>query len=691
MKSTYKKPTYLLLTTLVVLGFLLPHTTHAGMIADIALLLPGYIVSWIVLPIMSLLVYASGMLLNLSIDMSVVNMADSVKSAGINEIWAVIRDVANMGFIFMLIYTSIMTIFGKGDYQKVIRNTIIAALLINFSLFLTKAVIDASNLVALFFYNAISPGGISTIKGISSSFMDVLGISNLYKGVDAFEGSKLVIIGVGGAVIYLITAFSFLAVAALFIIRFVILMLLMVLSPLMFIGSIIPYLKDKADMWWDALVSQSLFGPIYFMLTWVTLKIAQAMFTVGSGDLSSTGKSAGSSIGAALVGMGKDGKYVADPDAMGVLLKFIIVIAFMITSLLAAKKMAEKVGGGITKTALGWAGGATLGLAGRAGRGTIGRLGSNVAESRTLMDRAAKGGFSGKMARLQLAAGKKAATSSFDARAIKGAEAFGAGKARTGGFAKDLENKVKQNKDFAEKSLKTSDMATYAEEQRLKDLKAGRLSDKEIRKIERQRLADAERLQEERSDLQNERNRAEQHGASKDELDEFDNRLHFMERDINAATSGDHKTYLESRVEKIKGVEEKEAKKRAAAALGKTEGEFATLLKNKDAAAQEALKKEARLSETDVRKTVFARGLETPRTFGRKFDVLSRHLGFGSTKKEYTAAAMDIRKGMKKKSAKDKIAEAAKEIAKEDEDSEGAPTAGGTPPGGTTPTPPSTP
>jgi hypothetical protein len=664
MKSTYKKPTYLLLTTLVVLGFLLPHTTHAGMIADIALLLPGYIVSWIVLPIMSLLVYASGMLLNLSIDMSVVNMADSVKSAGINEIWAVIRDVANMGFIFMLIYTSIMTIFGKGDYQKVIRNTIIAALLINFSLFLTKAVIDASNLVALFFYNAISPGGISTIKGISSSFMDVLGISNLYKGVDAFEGSKLVIIGVGGAVIYLITAFSFLAVAALFIIRFVILMLLMVLSPLMFIGSIIPYLKDKADMWWDALVSQSLFGPIYFMLTWVTLKIAQAMFTVGSGDLSSTGKSAGSSIGAALVGMGKDGKYVADPDAMGVLLKFIIVIAFMITSLLAAKKMAEKVGGGITKTALGWAGGATLGLAGRAGRGTIGRLGSNVAESRTLMDRAAKGGFSGKMARLQLAAGKKAATSSFDARAIKGAEAFGAGKARTGGFAKDLENKVKQNKDFAEKSLKTSDMATYAEEQRLKDLKAGRLSDKEIRKIERQRLADAERLQD---------------------------RLHFMERDINAATSGDHKTYLESRVEKIKGVEEKEAKKRAAAALGKTEGEFATLLKNKDAAAQEALKKEARLSETDVRKTVFARGLETPRTFGRKFDVLSRHLGFGSTKKEYTAAAMDIRKGMKKKSAKDKIAEAAKEIAKEDEDSEGAPTAGGTPPGGTTPTPPSTP
>jgi hypothetical protein len=399
----------------------------------------------------------------------------------------------------------------------------------------------------------------------------------------------------------------------------------------------------------------------------------------------------GNMAGAVLGKANGDGSWTADPSAAASFIKFAIVIAFMIASILIAKSMAEKAGGAITKMALGWAGGATLGLAGRAGRGTIGRLGSNVAESRTLMDRAAKGGVSGKLARLELAAGKKISTSSFDVRGIKAASALGAGKAQSGGFAKDFENKVKENKDFAEKALKTSDASIYAEEQRLKDFKAGRLSDKDIRRIEKSRLADAERLQGERDGLQNERNRAEQHGASKDELDEFDNRLHFINRDIAAATAGDHKTYLESRIEKMKGVEDKEAKRRAAAALNKTESEFAALLKNKDTAAQEALKKEARLSETDVRKTVFARGLETPRTLGRKFDVLSRHLGFGSTKKEYVAAATDIRKGMKKKGAKDKLAEAAKELAKEDEsDSGSTPPAGGNAPaaGGTPPTPP---
>jgi hypothetical protein len=183
------------------------------------------------------------------------------------------------------------------------------------------------------------------------------------------------------------------------------------------------------------------------MLTWVTLKIAQAMFTVGTGDLSSAGKS-DSSIGAALVGMAKDGKYVADPDAMGVLLKFIIVIAFMITSLLAAKKMAEKVGGGITKTALGWAGGATLGLAGRAGRGTIGRAGAGLSNSQKLKDWEEAGGAKAMSSRLALMAGNKAAKSSFDVRATKFGAKLDAGKVKKGtSFEQDVKDRTKTAND----------------------------------------------------------------------------------------------------------------------------------------------------------------------------------------------------------------------------------------------------
>ncbi len=70
--------------------------------------------------------------------------------------WAVVRDFSNIFFILILLYVAIQTILGLGhETKKVIVHVVIMALLINFSLFFTKIVIDTSNIIALVFYNKL--------------------------------------------------------------------------------------------------------------------------------------------------------------------------------------------------------------------------------------------------------------------------------------------------------------------------------------------------------------------------------------------------------------------------------------------------------------------------------------------------------------------------------------------------------
>ena len=68
-----------------------------------------------------------------------------------------LSDLANICFIFLLVYAGIRLILGVGKFnaKSMIVNVILMAVLINFSLFFTKIIIDAGNITARIFYNAI--------------------------------------------------------------------------------------------------------------------------------------------------------------------------------------------------------------------------------------------------------------------------------------------------------------------------------------------------------------------------------------------------------------------------------------------------------------------------------------------------------------------------------------------------------
>src|SRR3989344_398 len=76
----------------------------------------------------------------------------------VEKMWRVIRDFSNIFFILVLLYAALQTILGigHGGAKKTIATVILIALVVNFSLFATRVVIDSGNILGLIFYNKIA-------------------------------------------------------------------------------------------------------------------------------------------------------------------------------------------------------------------------------------------------------------------------------------------------------------------------------------------------------------------------------------------------------------------------------------------------------------------------------------------------------------------------------------------------------
>lgn len=410
----------------------------------------------ILLKLTGLLTQLAGVALNSVVFYTVVQMAHNfTKITAINDAWEVVRDIANMAFIFVLLYAAIQMILGNGkDTRHLIVNMIVAAILINFSLFFTKVIIDVANLLALTFYSAIAPGATAADgafkvldMGISNAFLNILNLQTLWSAPNVITEGSIITVGILGSVVLLITAFVFFAIAAMFLVRFVVLMLVLILSPLMFVAMILPQLKKYTEQWWDALIGQAFFAPVYFFMTWIVLTLltglAGQIFNSPDPNITQSQSWASALTGTIKVS-GSSYTTSYESGAINLIIFFGIVIIALIASLIAAKNVANRMGGEmgkITSWATGMAGGATFGMAGRLGRNTIGRRASSIANDEELKAKAARGDVG---ARLKLATASKLARSSFDMRATAIGKPLDAGKAQKGGFVQDQKDRAKR-------------------------------------------------------------------------------------------------------------------------------------------------------------------------------------------------------------------------------------------------------
>jgi hypothetical protein len=349
-------------------------------------------VAWLMLSATSALLSMAAWLLNWVVLTFVIQMGATVNAIdAIPRTWIVLRDIGNLVFVFAMLVIGIATILriqGYG-YKRLLFQLIVAALLINFSLFFAKLVIDTANVFSQAAYRQIEqsaaidgtcmqanpqnpedPNTQNCInKGLSSAFMEPFELETLFARPDPDDGSltdldpsNIFLIGLFGSFMLLVTSFVFVAAAILLAIRFIVLTFLMILSPIAFAGAVLPQTRGLAARWWRTLFSQAFFAPVLLLFFWVSLQVLNSVDGL-YGE--------GATISDALGG---------DGNRASIFVVFILAIGFMFGSLMAAQSLGAYGASRAVATGRSWGRKAAYGTAGFASAYTAGAVGKKMRE-----------------------------------------------------------------------------------------------------------------------------------------------------------------------------------------------------------------------------------------------------------------------------------------------------------------------
>jgi signal transduction histidine kinase len=391
----------------------------------------------------------------------------------IEDLWTTMRDLFNLGLIFGVVFIGLKLIFNSDDSgaQKMLGSLILAALLVNFSLFIVKFVIDFANILAAQIYSAFSGSGT-----IGSTFANTIKFSNLlnteagnYAAIK--EAGWLYIFG--AMILFLVTAFVFAAGAFMLTIRFIALNLYMVFSPLMFLGWVFPKMGGYSTKYWQGFMGKAFFAPAFIFMIYLSLQVInkyqegrnirmQDLFNNTNGSIETSGET---------------------------FAFFLLAIGFMVASLMVANQMgatgasaAISVGHNLRKRGQRMVGSATAGGLAAVGRNTAGRLAYAATDSARFKRFAAKA----PLGRQIYGATAKVADSSFDARKVGGVgKKLGVGEGRKGGFSSAIKEDEKARKAFLK------DLGTVEVKEDSKEWNAAMVAGVAAAEAERQKRAKA--------------------------------------------------------------------------------------------------------------------------------------------------------------------------------------------------------
>lgn len=326
------------------------------------------------------------------------------RTAFVNEGWAIVRDICNIFFIFVLLYAAFKAIFGSHEAKSIVVNVIIIGLLINFSLLATRIMIDASNILARLFYTSqaieiktsessgkIEKAGVNLAQdsglgelGMSAAIVSKINpqdiiieawkvnvqddaISNKGTGVNSSVSvSTFFLVTLMAVIINVVGFFVFLSVGLIFVARVIGLWMAMVLAPFAFFSYTVPSLSKTKMLgwksWWSDTIGLCFVAPIFMFFMYLILLFLDGAF----------------------------GGLIKEQNGANWVLVTIIPFVFIIILLLQAKSFAKKFSGELGQmitgavTAVGAAalGGAALSAA-FVGRKTIGAAMSRASRGET--------------------------------------------------------------------------------------------------------------------------------------------------------------------------------------------------------------------------------------------------------------------------------------------------------------------
>jgi len=401
----------------------------------------------------------------------------SYRSTFVVEGWGIVRDFCNMFFIFILLYIAFGTILNLNGVKtkEMIINVVIIGLLINFSLFATHVIIDASNILARVFYNQILIGnkdkstnqvneelGFGGSKQLTVALINKINPQKIIISADKaskingkgiitsqedtnVDSGTFIMVSLLASIMNIVGLYVFFMVSLVFIARVIGLWLAMIVVPIAFFSYAIPQIQDTEMIgwkkWWPDTLKMAFLAPIFIAFLYLIIMFLSS----GMGILNAN-----------------------DQDGTSFFISIIVPFAFLMILLLKAKDITTKMSGkigetltGIAKTVGGTVVGAGLavatGGAAMAMRGTLGAFGNKIGNSDKLAKMEAAGGAKGWAASKLRNIGTSTGKSSFDIRSTKlgamAGEKMGVnmGKAKEGGYDKYKEDKHKKRLERADK------------------------------------------------------------------------------------------------------------------------------------------------------------------------------------------------------------------------------------------------
>ncbi|PIS17396.1 MAG: hypothetical protein COT59_00895, partial [Candidatus Nealsonbacteria bacterium CG09_land_8_20_14_0_10_42_14] len=181
--------------------------------------------------------------------------------------WTLTRDLTNIFFVLGLVVIGLGTALRLTGYQaqKALPTLIIIALLINFTPVILGLIVDASNIVMNFFVQGGFAGGNSFANYATSQWGNIGSLVGGLKFWDPTANQEATAAAVGSFVLIffnLIAGLIYLLFAFIFIIRYVAIWTLVILSPFAFACYILPATRKVFSQWWQQFLQWSFVGVI---------------------------------------------------------------------------------------------------------------------------------------------------------------------------------------------------------------------------------------------------------------------------------------------------------------------------------------------------------------------------------------------------------------------------------------------
>lgn len=383
------------------------------------------VINWLLQGMTGLIASTAGTLMDFFLDLTLSSQnykqnIDPGENGFISQGWRIVRDLTNLIFIFGLVYAAILFIVGGtlksfgGDPKRMVVWIVVMALLVNFSIFFARVVIDVGNILGRAFYDRITitappvstpndsgvnmnSGGNSgfsqgntDVKQISTAVLEKVEVQDvIMQAGTAFSGMTsgeqyifVLFLSFIIGIFNLFLAYIFITMGFFFLARTVGLWFAMILSPMAFALYAVPIEEPTIkkylgfEGWISTLCDMAFQAPLFLFFVYLALTFLDTP-TIPTPDDGITG-------------------------FIWVTVRSLLTVMIVGAILLMGRKMAKEmsgtfgnavadVTGKIAGVALGAAVGGAAGLSAFAGRQTVGRAAGAVGRSEWLKDKAVNG------------------------------------------------------------------------------------------------------------------------------------------------------------------------------------------------------------------------------------------------------------------------------------------------------------